>query len=433
MPETNSTKLILLELNEVNFEYVRHYTEHGELPVFARLLAEHGCTTTRSEPVYEHIEPWIQWVSVHTGKSFAEHGVFRLGDAPATGQEQIWETLEKRGLKVGAFSPMNAGNTLRNPVFFVPDPWTVAPVAGPGVLKRLYAAVAQAVNDNAQARITPRSTIDLIAGFYAYADWGKLPSYIADVLRSPRAHWAKALFLDRLLADCFFKLWRQTQPDFSSLFLNGAAHLQHHYLFNSGAYSGSHRNPAWYIPRTADPILEIYRLYDQVLADCLALDPRPRIMIVTGLHQDPVDTPVYYWRLKNHDAFLSKLGRPFSSVQPRMSRDFLVQCADAGDAARLGALLASGSGPDGVALFEVDNRGDSLFVTLAYPHAIEAGFDARFGERVIRNFAADVVFEAIKNAHHNGAGYFLDTGKATSPARQEIPLTDVWQRVMSAF
>ncbi|MSQ99188.1 MAG: hypothetical protein EXR85_07855, partial [Xanthomonadales bacterium] len=162
----NSTKLILLELNEVNFEYVRHYTERGELPVFAQLLAEHGCTTTHSEQVYEHIEPWIQWVSVHTGKSYAEHGVFRLGDAPATGHEQIWETLEKRGLKVGAFSPMNAGNTLRNPAFFVPDPWTVAPVAGPGVLKCLYAAVAQAVNDNAQARITPRSAIDLIAGFF---------------------------------------------------------------------------------------------------------------------------------------------------------------------------------------------------------------------------------------------------------------------------
>jgi len=53
------------------------------------LIAQHGYARTLSEEVYEHIEPWIQWVSVHTGKSYAEHKVFRLGDAPGSGLEQI--------------------------------------------------------------------------------------------------------------------------------------------------------------------------------------------------------------------------------------------------------------------------------------------------------------------------------------------------------
>jgi hypothetical protein len=424
----------LLEINELNFEYVDHYVAQGELPNFKRLIAQHGYAQTRSEDVYENIEPWIQWVSVHTGKTYAEHKVFRLGDAPGSGLEQIWETLEKRGLKVAALSPMNVGNTLTAPAFFVPDPWTIAPVSGSAVLKRLYKAIAQAVNDNAQARITIRSAFDLIVGFIAYGRLRNLAQYLRDVIRSPRAHWAKALFLDRLLSDCFIKLWHSSRPDFSSLFLNAGAHLQHHYLFNSGAYAGTQKNPAWYIPRDADPILEVCRLYDRLLGDVLALDPKLRVLVATGLHQDPVSKPVYYWRLRDHTAFLRGIGCRFASVQPRMSRDFVVMFDDAAQADMAQTLLSSGRDHRGVPLFEVDNRGVSLFVTLTYPDAIDVGFQVSFGDTVISSFHNDVVFEAIKNAHHNQIGYLLDTGsRRVERTEDTIALTDIWRRVVSAF
>ena len=157
---------------------------------------------------------------------------------------------------------------------------------------------------------------------------------------------------------------------FRSLFLNGAAHIQHHYLFNSAAYRGSYRNPRWYLAEGVDPVLQIYRVYDAILADCLAMAPRPRLMIATGLHQDPVDEPVFYWRLRDHAAFLRSLGCGFDAVEPRMSRDFLVRCKDAAQAAAAAARLLSGRAPDGLALFEVDNRGASLFVTLGYRYAL---------------------------------------------------------------
>src|SRR5476651_455133 len=110
--------LLFVELNEVNFEFIEHYARRGALPVFERLIGEHGYARTRSEDAYEQIEPWIQWFTVHTGKSYAEHQVFRLGDGPQAGIAQIWEQLEKKGLKVGAFSPMNAGNAVPQAAFF---------------------------------------------------------------------------------------------------------------------------------------------------------------------------------------------------------------------------------------------------------------------------------------------------------------------------
>src|SRR5437879_5866950 len=105
-------KLLCLELNELNFEFVEHYARIGALPAIARRLKAHGYARTRSEPVYEHIEPWIQWFTVHTGKAFGEHKVFRLGDGPQAGERRIWEEQARRGLREGAVSPINAGNAL---------------------------------------------------------------------------------------------------------------------------------------------------------------------------------------------------------------------------------------------------------------------------------------------------------------------------------
>ena len=425
--------LLFLELNEVNFEFVQHYARQGKLPAFARLMEAHGYARTSSETVYEHIEPWIQWFTVHTGMSYEKHGVFRLGDGPQAGARQIWEELSQRGLRVGAFSPMNAGNAVSDVAFFVPDPWTKTTVAAPALMRASYEAICQAVGDNAEGRVTAASAFQLALGLLRYARWSNGPSYAAMGLAGLRRRWPRAVFLDRFLADCFFHLWRRTRPDFATLFLNGAAHIQHHYLFNSGAYRGPHRNPQWYLPAGMDPVLEVYRLYDRIIAECLALDPRLRVMIATGLHQDPVDEPVFYWRLRDHDGFLRSIGCEFESVEPKMSRDFLVVCKNKDAATKAEHLLLSGRAPDGEALFEVDNRGETLFVTLAYPHEIKAGFAATFAGRVMANFENQTVFVAIKNGRHNGIGYFLDTGARAVPGAEPIPLTDLWQRMVSAF
>ena len=79
---------------------------------------------------YENLEPWVQWPSVHTGKTFMEHNVFRLGDFVNSNSEQFFEKVESAGFSVGAVSPMNASNKLKNPAYFIPDPWTKTPCDG---------------------------------------------------------------------------------------------------------------------------------------------------------------------------------------------------------------------------------------------------------------------------------------------------------------
>lgn len=422
-------RLLVLELNELNVRDVERYAARGDLPAFARFFADHGFTETTSEDCYDHLEPWIQWVTAHTGQTFAEHGVFRLGDIVGRDIPQIWEQLEARGLKVAAMSPMNATCRARDPAFFVPDPWTPTAVHGPQSLHRLHQAIAQAVNDNAEARMTPGSAITIGAAALKAMSASTIGSYLGTVARAKGRPWYRAMFLDRLLADLFADAVAEQQPDFATLFLNAAAHIQHHYLFSTPWYQGPYRNPDWYVKPGDDPVLDVYRLYDDILAAMVARFPDARIMLATGLHQDPYPELVFYWRLKNHAAFLADAGVPFQSVEPRMSRDFIVRCTDRAQADDAALRVEQIRSEDGTPLFTVDNRGDDLFVEMTFPGDIPVDAGYLVGNTSRPNLRDAVAFVAIKNGGHNGIGYFADSGARLSLA-DSFPLAQLPAYIM---
>lgn len=427
-----TSRLLMIEINEVNFDFVRAYVGRGVLPTFARLIAQHGLRETASEQSYVELEPWIQWVTAHTGKTLADHGVFRLGDiVNRPDLRQVWEQLEAAGVSVGAISPMNARNACVAPAFFLPDPWTPTSAAGGALLRRLHAAVAQMVNDNASGRVRPESLAALGAGVLRWAAPGNYGRYLSHALRI-REPWQRALVLDLLLSDVFIAQVRRTRPAFASMFLNAAAHIQHHYLFNAAVYDGPNANPAWYVAAERDPVLEVYALYDRILARLLAAFPDARLMIATGLHQDPHPVNQFYWRLRDHADFLTRCDVPFVRVEPRMSRDFLVFCADAAQARAAAAILGAMTADNGTPLFEVDLRGHDLFVMLTYGEDLPPELGWRSGGRRHEGLRKQCAFVAIKNGGHNGVGYLIDTADGPGP-HAPIPLAELHTRTLAHF
>ena len=160
-------KVILLELNEINFDAATFYIKRGEwLPGFNALI-ERGIVATEAEHDFKNLEPWVQWPSVHTGKTYSEHNIFRLGDFVNSTDEQFFEKVEKAGFSVGAVSPMNASNKLKNPAYFIPDPWTQTPCDKSFFSKCITDAIVQAVNDNSQSKLTFKTIINLGLAFIA--------------------------------------------------------------------------------------------------------------------------------------------------------------------------------------------------------------------------------------------------------------------------
>lgn len=427
------TDLIMIGLNELNFDFVRRYVAQGELRTLGRLIARHGVTVTSSEQTYPEWEPWIQWVTVQTGQSLAQHGVFRLGDIVRTDHKQIWEALEDRGVSVGAVSPMNAANRTRAARFFLPDPWTDTRLDAPFLERVAYEGARRAVLANAEGRMGLGVLVRLGATLPFLARPASYKSYIRLAALSVKRPWARAIFLDLLLSDIFQRLLGRQKPRFATLFLNAAAHLQHHYMFNSRAYLGNEKNPAWYIDHTDDPILEIYRVYDSIISDVIKRHPDARLLLATALHQEPHARTTYYWRLKDHRSFIESLGVTGFRVEPLMSRDFVLVFSDAASAAAQATRLASVTDEAGRPLFSIDNRGTSLFIELIYDNPVGVESRFRVGNGSPKQLLPHVAFVAIKNGEHRGEGYLLDTAATPSTAPAERPLSDVHGMMLDHF
>ena len=96
-------KFIFLQLNEINFDILKKYLEDDKnhLKNFDKIQSSFIFCETFAEKEYNQLEPWIQWVSVFTGKKYSEHKIFRLGDIVLNNNlKQIFEILEALGLKV---------------------------------------------------------------------------------------------------------------------------------------------------------------------------------------------------------------------------------------------------------------------------------------------------------------------------------------------
>ena len=440
MPETNilmtpkDEKLIFWELNEINFDYVNFYIEKGKLKNWKKLIEDHGLFTTFSEESYNELQPWIQWPTIRTGLNYEEHGIFRIGDIVESDVKQHWEILEDKGFNVAAISPINATNNTKKSTFWIPDPWTDTHTSGNGFVKRFSKALKQVVNDNSSAKISFLSVAVIFEALITKTQISSWPTYISCFIGAlKKQHWSKAIFLDRLLADIFISLWRKNKPDFSSLWLNGGAHIQHHYLCSSDAYKGSIKNPKWYVPDGKDPLLEILEMYDLLLKDLQSLS-NTRLIIAIAIKQIPYESPIFYWRLKNHDNFLRKLGIKFKKIQPRMSIDFLVEFESEEDLiVAEEKLLNIKSNQDVLIFSEVNKDKEGLFVSLTFSGEIQNDFHVYLNDKKYENFENDVVFVAIKNGHHDGLGYYLDTSRRPGDLQEYLPLKNIFSFVMDHF
>ena len=66
-----------------------------------------------------------------------------------------------------------------------------------------------------------------------------------------------ALFLDLLIHEIHFHLLNKKKPDFSCVFFNAGAHIQHHYLLNSLANKTSIKNPNHILKSYEDPFKKL--------------------------------------------------------------------------------------------------------------------------------------------------------------------------------
>jgi len=350
--------VILLEFNELSPTLMTRFMEAGKLPNFQRLYREALAYVTDAEEVPPTLEPWIQWVTVHTGLGFGEHRVRDLGDGHKLTAPRLWDLASAAGRRVLVCGSMNIG--YRQPIngVVLPDAWSPGTSPYPAELGAYYEFVKRNVQEYTRG-VVPLSVADY-ARFVAFmvAHGLSLTTVLAAVrqLLAERwgdARWKRAAIMDRLQWDLFRCYYAKDRPHLATFFLNSTAHYQHAYWRNMNpepfAIKPSEKEQTTY----ANAVLFGYQQMDRLVGDCLDLaDTRTTIVLCTALGQQPC--LVYestggktFYRPRDPDQLFGFAGitRPYRYA-PVMSEEFHLYVGTEGEArdavARLSALRVNG-------------------------------------------------------------------------------------------
>lgn len=433
----NIKRVIQLELNEISPTLIKQLSQQGLLPHFTNVLRQWFEYTTTSETIYEQIEPWIQWVTAHTGKTYAEHQIFRLGDAHELNHDQIWERLADHEIACAIIGAMNATpGRLKNGVFF-PDPWSKENTTVPAELKGLWTLISNRVQSHAS---TQPGIDDMIQALKATGKFNiskklmlRIAKQVLEQRFEPKVKWRLAGLFDLFLAEIFCSVQKTPDYRYLTLFLNSVAHYQHHFWRNLEPAKFSPQVKAPDCRPQDNPLLFGYKVMDEILGRVMKevdLD-QTLVLIVSGLSQI-ADTRyenqggMNYYRLLNHKQFAASIGLNPEVVFPLMSRDWQLRVpAEIKDHVR-GQLDSFRVGNDKLFSVSEDTEG-YLFVETEATKLIPDNEIVYCGDKEFGVFGQLFTRSAVKSGQHTGVGILWSSKNLASLGIEKTtPLTKIF-------
>ena len=130
---------------------------------------------------------------------------------------------------------------------------------------------------------------------------------------------------------------------------------------------------------------------------------------------------------KEHKEFFTKLNINFTKIQELMSRDFLIFFKDEHET-KISEEILNKIKLKNQKLFQIDNRGTNLFVTLVYPNEIFQNDYLDNSEICLFNY---ISFVAIKNGMHSQKGFYYDN--FSNYKRDQMNIVNIKEIIFNFF
>lgn len=353
-------RLIVLEFNELCPAFIEQFMSEGILPNFKRLRQRAQTYITQTNE--RILEPWIQWVTVHTGVPFEAHGVMDLDQADKVRHASFWDAVSDNLLLM---SPMNVRFSRDDRSIFMPDPWAASepPSADIAPFYRFIRAMVQT-----HMRSDGFNVRSGLAALRFLATHGLKAGTAAAVVRQLAqekrskglAKWQRAVILDRLLWDVFAYYWQSSRrPKVGVFFSNATAHYQHKYWRHHAPELFNLKPPAEELAAYGGAIRFGYQAHDRLIGKALAMaDNDTAIALCTALSQQPMRD--YEERggkamfiPKDFAALFSALGLP-STVRAEqiMAEEARLYFTSTAEATKAYAVVQAATTSEGHALFK---------------------------------------------------------------------------------
>jgi hypothetical protein len=434
-------EIILIELNELCPAFMQDFMDRGLIPNFARFYESSHVFTTDAAEEPPHLEPWIQWLSVHSGMTYTEHGAFHLGEGRNLKDKCVAQLLSDAGVPVGVFSSMNTNYRQLNG-YFIPDPWDIEGATSPAWLEPFYRTVANQIQESSKE--DGFTKLDMARfGFFmmrhglTYSSVKAIARQLLDEKRDPGVQWRRASLLEHVQYDLFRRLNRRFGVRFATVFCNSTAHYQHYYWRNMQPEEFQTPLSETDHPSLRDAIRFGYESMDQMVGRLMDDNPGATLMLCTALSQQPWDTTKCTFRPRDFMALIEFAGIPQKSVEvkPVMAEQFhLIFAADT-DAQQAEQRLQELS-VDGEPLMLVERKDNGVFigckitdtrVTDKLVVRKSDGAKRRFGDLFY------MIHSARSGRHHGDGILWIRSDGKHEVHEEKVSLTQIAPTVMKHF
>lgn len=443
-------RVILLEFNELSPTLIEDFIAQGELPNFRRLRDESRVYVSDAEEAAPNLEPWIQWVTVHSGLSYDQHGIFHLGDGHKLEHKCLWDLISDAGLPVWVCGSMNQRVDLPINGAVLPDPWAAEAAPYPDTLRPFYTFVRQNVQEYTNDRV-PLSTadyVDFLRFMLAHGMRVRTAVSIAKQLLLERVNrkskWRRATILDKLQWDVFRSFQRDLKPAFSTFFINSTAHFQHAHWRDMDPTPFTVKPSEAHQKEFGGAVLYGYREMDRIVGEALAMgDARTTLILASALGQQPC--LVYediggktFYRARVLDRVLEFSGAPGRySVSPVMSEEFHVHFDSEENASEGARLLRSLQVNGRPAMNVLHERGPSVYTGCCIWEQLPPDAELLHTalERRIPFFRLFYQVESLKSGMHHPDGilWIREPGVAPRRVPERVSLLRVAPTILGMF
>lgn len=431
--------VILLEFNELCPSLLEKWMGEGRLPNFKAFYRDSEIYVTEAdEKKPPHLEPWVQWYSIHTGLSFQEHGVAHLTDGPRAGHPDIWRILLANGRSVANFSSMNARALAAQGSFFLPDPWCTGERPHPAELGIFHKVVARMVQEHSNS-----------SSALSVGDYGRFLSFLVshglrlktvsaivkqillDRFIDKEETWRRVVLLDKLQFDVFRHYYKKLRPDFATFFLNSTAHYQHAYWRHMDPEAFTTQASETKRQRYGQAIVFGYEQMDRLVGDFFRLASDGTILILaTALSQQPflraeASGGQHFYRPNDMNALLESLAIRPQAVRPVMTHQYLLTFADENAISQAKTKLQSIL-LDGEEVFEIaPSEPGTLYLGCQLHSTIPADAVLTINGARVPFFNVFYALEEIKSGCHHPDGVFWVRSGQHRVHSEKLPILEI--------
>ncbi len=301
--------LLLIELNEIDFDFLKIAIVSKNRPHIKKLLSLSKINTKTEDKEEGHnLDPWVQWVSIHTGLPSSVHNVFNFSNRLNSKYDQTWEVLANKGYSCSIWGAMNSRMSSHSNILqYLPDPWNFDEKANSKSLNN-FLEFPRYFAGNYKSLKIKNIISPIFKLFYSILSENiffdiikKLPFFIKSFIKSNTRVFIFYLILDLITIKLIKKRIKNEKPSFLLIFLNSSAHFQHN---------------QW----DREDVFDIYfDFVELILKDLFEIKNNYQSMIVAnGFSQIKIE-PKYLCKIKDPDTFFKELGLSFKSIEANMT------------------------------------------------------------------------------------------------------------------